>query len=123
MSHSCLLGLVCAVASPGLLLAAPPASSPAAPRVGEAQAQDHAAPRSITAAEAIRLTEERWRGEIVSIELVPARAFERGDVVWSVRLLSEAGALILIRLDAETGDYLSATGVGFVDARRLPGGK
>ena len=78
--------------------------------------------RSISAIEAVRIIEERWEGDILSVEIGPARPREKTDFAWSVRLLTKAGALVVIRLDAASGAYLGAEGAGLVEARRLPAG-
>lgn len=82
----------------------------------QAGAQDGAIPL----AAALDRLEARWRGEIISSELVPGRPHERASVVYEFRLLTPEGSLVRIRLDAADGAFLEAEGRGLVAARRLP---
>jgi uncharacterized membrane protein YkoI len=84
--------------------------------MAEAEAQDGAIPL----AAALDRLEARWRGEIISAELVPGRPHERAGVVYEFRLLTPEGSLVRIRLDATDGAFLEAEGKGLVAARRLP---
>ena len=86
---------------PALLLALP------------ATAQD-----TIPLAEAVRLAEARFHGEVIAAEIVPGRPHERTDLVHVLCLLTPDGAVIALRFDATDGAFLEAEGRGIGAARR-----
>lgn len=72
----------------------------------------------ISLAEAVRLAEARYAGEVIAAELVSGRPHERAALVYALRLLTPEGAVIALRLDAADGAFLEAEGRGLARARR-----
>lgn len=66
---------------------------------------------------AMAIAEARYRGRAVDGSLERGR---RGEptLVYHIVLRTEAGAILRIRLDAETGDFLEVTGRGQIEALR-----
>lgn len=77
-----------------------------------------AAQGAIPLAEAVRLAEARFAGEVIAAELVAGRPHERAPLVYALRLLTPEGAVIALRLDAADGAFLEAEGRGLARARR-----
>ncbi|MGV3651669.1 MAG: PepSY domain-containing protein [Devosia sp.] len=72
----------------------------------------------ITIIEAISAATARFSGQVIAAELVAARPEELTGSVYAFRLLTPAGDILAIRVDAENGDILEVDGRGLVAARR-----
>jgi hypothetical protein len=62
--------------------------------------------------------ERRYVGRVISSDVVPGKKHEMAAVAYEIRLLTEKGAVIRLRFDAATGEFLGADGRGLVDAQR-----
>jgi len=85
--------------------------------IGPAIAQDRAEvlplPRIIAA------VGERYFGEVVAAEVV---AGNDPDLYYELRLITPAGNVLRIRIDAFTADFIEVDGRGLVDAQKpVPG--
>ncbi|WP_199261323.1 hypothetical protein [Paracoccus binzhouensis] len=70
---------------------------------------------------AAQIVQERFRGRLIAARLVPPtpRERDRGVVlVHQLRLLTPARDVLVIRLDAHSGDFLEVAGAGLTEARR-----
>lgn len=67
---------------------------------------------------AISLAEERYAGTVIEAEVKAGRPREKTPLVYELRLLTGAGYILKIRLDAMNGDFLEAEGRGLQGARR-----
>jgi uncharacterized membrane protein YkoI len=61
---------------------------------------------------------KRYKGTVIDADIAPPKKKERGAAIYEVRLLTENGNVIRIRLDARSGDFLSVDGHGFLEALR-----
>lgn len=77
-----------------------------------------AAQDTIPLAEAVRLAEARFHGDVIAAEVVPGRPHEGAELVHALRLLTPDGAVIALRFDAADGAFLEAEGRGIRGARR-----
>lgn len=68
--------------------------------------------------EIIARVAERYQGRMIDVEIKPGKRHERPPVVYELRWLTPAGAVLKIRLDAATGDFLEIDGRGQLDALR-----
>ncbi|WP_099867773.1 PepSY domain-containing protein [Pararhizobium haloflavum] len=75
---------------------------------------------TISIAEAMEKAQERFKGTIIEAAIDAGRPHEKTDVVFELRMLTERGDILKIRIDALDGTILEADGRGLVDARRLP---
>lgn len=66
---------------------------------------------------AIETANARFSGQIIAADLGDGRAGEP-DQIYSLRMLTEAGDVIEIRIDAAAGDIIEVNGRGLVEARR-----
>lgn len=71
----------------------------------------------IPLAHAMAIAEARYRGRAVDGSLEPGRRHEP-PLVYHIVMRTEAGAILRIRLDAETGEFLEVTGRGQIEALR-----
>lgn len=101
--------LVLAFALPGSL-----------PLLAAAQAQ--AQQTGLTIIDAIAAATARFSGQVIAAELVAARPEEMTGAVYAFRLLTPAGDILAIRVDAQNGDILEVDGRGLVAARRRANG-
>lgn len=69
-------------------------------------------------AEVLERVKQRYVGTVVDADVVPRKKHERAEVVYEVRLLTERGNIIRIRLDARTGEFIGVDGRGFLEALR-----
>lgn len=74
---------------------------------------------SISIMTAIENATARFSGDVVAADLAKGRENEP-EAVYSLRLLTPNGDVIEIRIDAETGAIIEASGRGLVDARKPP---
>lgn len=78
----------------------------------------------ITPEEARRIAEARYDARIIALERVArGRSAEKGaekGSVYAIRLLTEEGDVLLLRLDARDGRFLSIEGPGYVEVIRRP---
>lgn len=91
------------------------AEPPAAPAPVAARSAE-SGPLDVDAAVARVLA--RYRGQVLDVDRVPPRSSEQARAVVEVRLLTEAGHVLRIRLDADDGSFLEVDGRGLVEARR-----
>lgn len=63
---------------------------------------------------------ERYQGKLVDAEIKPPKRHETAAVVYELRLLTPAGAILKVRVDAATGAFLEIDGRGQLDALRPP---
>ncbi len=75
---------------------------------------------TIAITQAMAQAQERFEGTIIEAELDVGRPHEKTDVVYELRMLTERGDILRIRVDARDGTILEADGRGLVDARRRP---
>lgn len=77
--------------------------------------------RLIPLSRAAELVSQRFQGRLVAVKLVPPTPVELAhgvELVQEMRLLSPKKDIILIRMDAHTGDFLEVAGAGLTQARR-----
>lgn len=67
---------------------------------------------------AMQAATDRFAGQIVAAELVDGRPEERTQEVFQFRMLTEAGDILRIRVDAQNRDILEVDGYGLVAARK-----
>ena len=70
---------------------------------------------------AVEIVGERFRGRLIAARIVPPTAEERARgviLVHELRLLTPKRDVLLIRLDAHSGDFLEVAGAGLTDARK-----
>ncbi|QRZ12124.1 PepSY domain-containing protein [Paracoccus methylovorus] len=70
---------------------------------------------------AVEIAGERFRGRLIAARIVPPRPDERARgviLVHELRLLTPKRDVLMIRLDAHSGDFLEVAGAGLTDARR-----
>ncbi|MEF9605111.1 hypothetical protein O4J55_23430, partial [Paracoccus sp. PXZ] len=70
---------------------------------------------------AVEIVGERFRGRLIAARIVPPTAQERARgviLVHELRLLTPKRDVLLIRLDAHSGDFLEVAGAGLTDARK-----
>ena len=82
--------------------------------------------RLIPLSQAADLVSQRFRGRLVAAKLMPPTPPELAhgvELVQELRLLTPKKDIILIRLDAHTGDFLEVAGAGLTDARRKEAGR
>ncbi|MFH5774492.1 PepSY domain-containing protein [Paracoccus sp. NGMCC 1.201697] len=80
--------------------------------------------RIIPLQDAVRRATDRFRGRLIAARLRPPypEEEERGvELVHELRLLTPRRDVLLIRLDARTGDFLEVRGAGLAEARRKHG--
>jgi uncharacterized membrane protein YkoI len=70
---------------------------------------------------AIETATERFEGRVIAADLGEGRDGEP-DAVYALRLLTESGDVIEIRIDAAEGRIIEVNGRGLVDARKSPRG-
>jgi uncharacterized membrane protein YkoI len=75
---------------------------------------------TIAITQAMARAQERFVGTIIEAELDVGRPHEKTDSVYQLRMLTERGDILRIRVDARDGTILEADGRGLVDARRRP---
>jgi len=77
-------------------------------------------PRSgLELAEALAQVQQRYQGRVIDAELKSGKPRDWGAVaVYEVRLLTPAGNVLKIRIDAADGRFLEVDGRGLVEARR-----
>lgn len=80
-------------------------------------AADRPGSRPISVARAMEIAEARYRGRAVDASLERGRRHEP-SFVYHIVLRTEAGAILRIRLDAETGAFLEVSGRGQIEALR-----
>lgn len=71
--------------------------------------------------EAIDIVSNRYEGRLIAAQLVPPRPPERdlgAALVHALRLVTPAGDVLAIRLDARTGRFLEVAGRGQIAARK-----
>lgn len=68
--------------------------------------------------EIIARVAKRYEGRMIDVEIKPGKRHEQLPVVYELRWLTPAGAVLKIRLDAATGDILEIDGRGQLDALR-----
>lgn len=71
--------------------------------------------------EVARIAAQRFEGKLISARLMPPSPAEhaRGvELVHELRLLTPDRDVLLLRLDARSGDFLEAAGAGLTRARR-----
>jgi uncharacterized membrane protein YkoI len=74
----------------------------------------------IAPAEARRIAEARYEARVIALDRVArGRGADKG-AVYAIRLLTEEGAVLLLRLDARDGRFLSIEGPGYVEVIRRP---
>lgn len=78
-----------------------------------------AAPR-LSTAEAAAKAQERFEGAVLDIDRDEAEDDEPAKEVYEIRLLTEDGVIIRVRLDADTGAFLEAAGDNLIPAIRKP---
>lgn len=82
---------------------------------------DPAPPDDVLAIAAIaERVARRYRGRLIAGEIKPARGWERrrgATHVYDLRLLTPAGAVLRLILDAHTGAFLEVSGRGQIEAR------
>ncbi|HDZ48942.1 hypothetical protein LCGC14_0072890 [marine sediment metagenome] len=81
--------------------------------VGAANAQP-----LITVNEAIEIVQQRYQGELLDVDMKSGRGWEQSEQVYEMRLLTEQGNVLKIRLAREDGRFLEIDGRGQVEARR-----
>lgn len=77
--------------------------------------------RLIPLSRAAELVGQRFQGRLVAVKLVPPSPWELAhgvELVQEMRLLTPDKDIILIRMDAHTGDFLEVAGAGLTEARR-----
>ncbi|ATH77651.1 Cys/Met metabolism pyridoxal-phosphate-dependent enzyme [Vreelandella venusta] len=74
----------------------------------------------LTANEAIDIVQQRYQGELLDIEVKSGRGWENSDQVYELRLLTEQGNVLKIRIARENGRFLEIDGRGQIEARLLP---
>ncbi|MFC3568194.1 hypothetical protein [Paracoccus sp. TOH] len=70
---------------------------------------------------AAQIVQERFRGRLIAARLVPPTPQERDRgvvLVHQLRLLTPARDVLVVRLDAHSGDFLEVAGAGLTEARR-----
>lgn len=72
---------------------------------------------TIPLARAFAIAEERYRGRALDGAIVRGRRHEP-DLVYVITFRTEAGNILRIRLDAETGAFLEVAGRGQAEALR-----
>ena len=68
---------------------------------------------------AIAAATARFEGRVIAADLLEGRDDEPRSV-YSLRLLTPAGDVIEVRIDAEAGRIIEVNGRGLVEARRTP---
>jgi hypothetical protein len=69
--------------------------------------------------QALARVQQRYQGRVIDAELKSAKPRDAGAVaVYEVRLLTPAGNVLKIRIDAADGRFLEVDGRGLVEARR-----
>jgi hypothetical protein len=76
-------------------------------------------PATISIAEAMERAQSRFVGQIIEAVLDTGRPHEKTDVVFELRMLTQRGDILKIRVDARDGSILEVDGRGLVDARRI----
>ena len=74
----------------------------------------------LSSSEAAAKARERFSGSVLDIELDDARGNERAGKVYEIRLITPDSAIIRIRIDATTGDFLEAAGDNLIPALKRP---
>jgi len=82
---------------------------------GEAKA------KRILPAAATAIARERFEGDVLDVRLDDAEDDEAAEEVYEVKLLTQRGIVIRVRVDADSGRYLSAAGDDLASAIRRPG--
>jgi len=86
--------------------------------LGEAVAQTA---KRIPPAAATTIARERFEGDVLDVRLDDAEDDEAVEEIYEVKLLTQRGIVIRVRIDAESGRYLSAAGDDLASAIRRPG--
>ncbi|ABL69417.1 hypothetical protein [Paracoccus denitrificans] len=97
---------------------APPRPEDWAPEFESLQRRDF---RILPLNRAAEIVGERFRGRLIAARIVPPTPEERTRgvvLVHELRLLTPRRDVLLIRLDAHSGDFLEVAGAGLTDARR-----
>lgn len=81
--------------------------------VGAAYAQSF-----INVNEAIEIVQQRYQGELLDVDMKSGRGWEQSEQVYEMRLLTEQGNVLKIRLAREDGRFLEIDGRGQVEARQ-----
>ena len=79
-------------------------------------AQEHGA--LLSPAQAVARAQERFKGELVDVELKRSKLDEPGEAAYEVKLITQDGDVIRVRIDAATGGFLEADGADLARARR-----
>lgn len=66
----------------------------------------------------IALTKKRFTGDVIDAQIRAGQPHEETPLVYELRLLTEAGHILKIRVDALNADFLEAEGQGLNKARR-----
>ncbi|QJD15635.1 PepSY domain-containing protein [Paracoccus sanguinis] len=72
---------------------------------------------------AVRRAQARFDGRVLAIDLVPARPAERAqgtNLIYRLRLLTPARAVLDIRMDAVSGRFVEVAGTDLTAARQKP---
>ena len=72
---------------------------------------------------AVRRAQARFDGRVLAIDLVPARPAERAqgtNLIYRLRLLTPARAVLDIRMDAVSGRFVEVAGADLTAARQKP---
>lgn len=86
------------------------------PRVGNIAGAQTAHVPPLT--EILDRVKQRYKGTVIDADVMPRKKQERAEIVYEVRLLTEQGNVIRIRIDADTGAFLGVDGHGFLEALR-----
>lgn len=70
--------------------------------------------------EIMAIVTERYRGDITAAEVLPGKPDEEAALVYELRMLTPAGNVLRIRVDAYSGAFLEIDGRGLVEARKPP---
>jgi uncharacterized membrane protein YkoI len=69
-------------------------------------------------AEIMAIATSRYEGDITAAEVKPGKEEEETPLVYELRMVTRAGNVLRIRIDAVSGEFLEVDGRGLVDARR-----
>jgi outer membrane lipoprotein-sorting protein len=86
--------------------------------VPSAHAQSSDTTPTLGIVEAMEAAATRFEGRIVAAELTEGRPAEATASVYEFRMLTSAGDILRIRVDAANGDILDVDGRGLMAARR-----
>ncbi len=77
-------------------------------------------PELIGPERAVSVAQERYLGELLDVAAVPARSDEPASTVYEVKLLTNDGQIVRIRIKGDDGAFLEAAGHDLVKASRPP---